>query len=44
MFELQQEEDDIEVLVATLQEELRKVNYESFSAMMDACIYQDENG
>eukprot|EP00794_Sanderia_malayensis_P011387 gene11387-12573_t len=38
------QQDDIEVLVATVQEELRKVNYESFSVMMDACVYQDEIG
>merc|ERR1719378_669236 len=42
--EKKKQEDDIEVLVATVQEELRKVNYESFSVMMDACVYQDEDG
>jgi len=39
-----EEQDGIELLVATLQDELRKVNFENFSSLMDACVYQDENG
>lgn len=31
-------------MVATVQEQLRKVNYENFSLMNDACVYQDTKG
>ena len=30
------------ILIATVQEQLRKVNYENFSLMNDSCVYQDE--
>jgi len=35
-------EEDLETLTATVQEQLRKVNYENFSLMSDACEYQDQ--
>uniref|UniRef100_A0A7M5VAV7 EF-hand domain-containing family member C2 n=1 Tax=Clytia hemisphaerica TaxID=252671 RepID=A0A7M5VAV7_9CNID len=35
-------DEDFETLVASVQEQLRKVNYENFSLMNDACIYVDE--
>ncbi|XP_047130574.1 EF-hand domain-containing family member C2 isoform X1 [Hydra vulgaris] len=41
--EKKHEEENFDELVALLQEQLRKVNYESFSLMQDACSFQDTN-
>lgn len=41
-FPFQSQEDDFTTLVASVQEQLRKVNYENFSLMNDACIYVDQ--
>lgn len=38
----QANENNLIVLIAAVQEQLRKVNYETFSLMHDACVYQDE--
>lgn len=35
--------ENVETIIATVQEGLRKVNYENFSLMSDACIYQDQH-
>lgn len=40
--DFQSQEDDFTTLVASVQEQLRKVNYENFSLMNDACIYVDQ--
>jgi len=39
--ETQSNSDNVDALVATVQDQLRKVNYENFSLMHDACVYQD---
>jgi len=36
-------EDNSLTLAATVQEQLRKVNYENFSLMHQACVYQDKD-
>lgn len=34
-------EDDLHMIVASVQEQLRKANFENFSVMLDNCAYQD---
>ena len=40
----QEEEDDLQMLIVTIQEQLRKANFEDFSNMMDSCRHEDVLG
>ncbi|KAM7435985.1 EF-hand domain-containing member C2 [Porites harrisoni] len=39
-----EEEDDLQMLIVTIQEQLRKANFEDFSNMMDSCRHEDVLG
>ncbi|XP_073255064.1 EF-hand domain-containing family member C2-like [Porites lutea] len=39
-----EEEDDLQMLIVTVQEQLRKANFEDFSNMMDSCRHEDVLG
>jgi hypothetical protein len=38
---LQAEEDNFNAMIAAIQEQLRKANYEHFTNVYDACRHQD---
>lgn len=42
MFFIQSKDNNFETLVASVQEQLRKVNYENFVLMKDSCVYADQ--
>ena len=41
LYFLKAEEDNFNSMIASIQEQLRKANYENFSSIYDACRHQD---